>query len=138
MQLALGIDTGGTYTDAVIYDQKNDEILISHKALTTHHNLALGIENAISGVLTSAETELTNSFSTRDIALVGLSTTLATNAIVEGQGSPICLILIGYDADFIHAQKFEKNLVTNDILRLLPDTVSFENFKLNFLSSSLK
>jgi N-methylhydantoinase A/oxoprolinase/acetone carboxylase beta subunit len=32
-----------------------------------------------------------------DIALVSLSTTLATNAIVEGQGSPICLLLLGYE-----------------------------------------
>ena len=28
---------------------------------------------------------------------MSLSTTLATNALVEGQGSPICLLLIGYD-----------------------------------------
>ncbi len=34
-----------------------------------------------------------------DIGLVSLSTTLATNAIVEGQGSPVCLLLIGTGRD---------------------------------------
>jgi len=35
------------------------------------------------------------------VELVSLSTTLATNAIVEGQGSAICLILIGYTPDML-------------------------------------
>ena len=31
------------------------------------------------------------------IALISLSTTLATNALVEGQGGGVCLVLIGFD-----------------------------------------
>jgi N-methylhydantoinase A/oxoprolinase/acetone carboxylase beta subunit len=50
------------------------------------------------------------------INLVSLSTTLATNAIVEGQGSPICLILIGYDPDLIRQYSFEDDLVTDDVV----------------------
>jgi N-methylhydantoinase A/oxoprolinase/acetone carboxylase beta subunit len=41
----------------------------------------------------------------QDIELVSLSTTLATNAIVEGQGSSICLILIGYPADALQQSR---------------------------------
>ena len=48
--------------------------------------------------------------------LVSLSTTLATNAIVEGQGSPICLLLIGYDPDLIQQYGFEDELVTSDVV----------------------
>ena len=48
--------------------------------------------------------------------LAALSTTLATNAIVEGQGSPVCLILIGYDADLIRQYGFEEELVTDDVV----------------------
>ena len=33
------------------------------------------------------------------IAMVSLSTTLATNALVEGQGGRVALIFIGFDAD---------------------------------------
>lgn len=113
MQLALGIDTGGTYTDAVLYDQDTQKVICTHKALTTHHHLATGIEQAIAGVL---HTQETTDIVPDDIVMVGLSTTLATNAIVEGQGSAICLILIGYDQDFIKSNTLENNLVTDAIV----------------------
>jgi N-methylhydantoinase A/oxoprolinase/acetone carboxylase beta subunit len=86
--LFLGFDTGGTYTDAVIFDPASNAVMAAAKALTTKHDLAIGLRQAMERVLPAAE---------GDIALVSLSTTLATNALVEGQGSPICLLLIGYD-----------------------------------------
>ncbi|MDH3452976.1 MAG: hypothetical protein OEN20_11175, partial [Gammaproteobacteria bacterium] len=39
MALRLGIDTGGTYTDAVIVDD-TDGVIASSKVLTRHHDLA--------------------------------------------------------------------------------------------------
>ncbi len=83
----LGIDTGGTYTDAVIVDDAL-HVLASSKALTTRHDLAEGVRAALEAVLARAP---------GTIGLVSLSTTLATNALVEGQGSPIGLLLIGYE-----------------------------------------
>jgi len=50
------------------------------------------------------------------VGLAALSTTLATNAIVEGQGSPVCLLLIGYDPELIQQYSFEKDLVTDDVV----------------------
>lgn len=90
MAILLGIDTGGTYTDAALYDDQTNTILNSAKALTTKHDLALGIQAALESVLPDPAPE---------VRLVSLSTTLATNAIVEGQGSPMCLLLLGYPAD---------------------------------------
>ncbi len=87
--LSLGIDTGGTFTDAVLYDPATDRILAAAKRLTTRHDLSLGIGAAIDAVLSAAP-------QAGPIGLVSLSTTLATNAVVEGQGSPAALILIGY------------------------------------------
>ncbi len=84
----LGIDTGGTYSDAVLYDEA-DGVLASAKALTTKHDLSLCIGEVMERVLGAGKPE--------DVRLVSLSTTLATNAVVEGQGNPVCLILIGYD-----------------------------------------
>ena len=49
--LYLGIDTGGTYTDAVILNAADSSILCSSKALTTRHDLAVGLRNAMEGVL---------------------------------------------------------------------------------------
>ena len=87
MQL-LGFDTGGTYTDAVLFDPATGGVVAAAKALTTKHDLSIGLRGAMEAVLRQ---------SADDIALVSLSTTLATNAIVEGQGSPICLLLLGYE-----------------------------------------
>jgi len=94
MPVLLGIDTGGTYTDAVLLDEsraENARVLASAKALTTRHDLALGIGEAIRSVIAAS------GIAPGDIALVSLSTTLATNALVEGQGEPVCLIFIGFD-----------------------------------------
>lgn len=85
----LGFDTGGTYTDAVLFDPANGTVTAAAKALTTKHDLAIGLRGAMEAVLRQSPVE--------DIGFVSLSTTLATNAIVEGQGSPICLLLLGYE-----------------------------------------
>ncbi|MHB1355897.1 MAG: hydantoinase/oxoprolinase family protein [Anaerolineae bacterium] len=91
MAVALGIDTGGTYTDAVLMDYETNLVLAHAKALTTKYNLSIGIRQAITDVLKLVPAE---------ICLVSLSTTLATNAIVEGNGAPVCTLLIGYDLVF--------------------------------------
>jgi len=93
MQLSLGIDTGGTYTDAVLFDQV-DGVIAKAKSLTTRHDLAIGISRAIGAVIAAARIE------TAKIGLVSLSTTLATNALVEGRGGRVALLFIGFtDAD---------------------------------------
>ena len=87
MPILLGIDTGGTYTDAVLYDEGLGRVVTAAKALTTRHDLAVGIHAAAEAVLTSSGVEPAS------IALVSLSTTLATNALVEGQGGRVGLVL---------------------------------------------
>jgi len=87
MTLALGIDTGGTYTDAALVEYETGRLLRSGKALTTKHDLAIGIGEAMARAVDGDRAQ---------IGLVSLSTTLATNAIVEGKGAPACALLIGY------------------------------------------
>lgn len=89
MAYLLGVDTGGTYTDAVVMDEATDVIVASAKALTTRPDLSFGVGAAIDAVLTD--------INPADVALVSLSTTLATNALVEGQGGRVALVLIGFD-----------------------------------------
>jgi N-methylhydantoinase A/oxoprolinase/acetone carboxylase beta subunit len=74
----LGIDAGGTYTDCVVYDLKTDRVLAKAKALTTHHDLMLGINEGLDRL------GIPDPFPPCKIA--ALSTTLATNSIVEGKG----------------------------------------------------
>lgn len=92
MRLGIGIDTGGTYTDAVLYDFETKTILHSAKSLTTKENLALGIGGALDGL----PAELL-----KKAEIVSLSTTLATNACVEEKGGRGKLVFIGGDEDVI-------------------------------------
>ena len=86
----LGIDTGGTYTDAVLYDDSNGHVVRTAKSLTTHYDLSIGISDVI-GLIDSDEFPLSEC-----VQIAAISTTLATNAIVEGRGGSICLLLIGH------------------------------------------
>ncbi len=92
MAYFLGVDTGGTYTDAVIVDEAADRVIGKAKSLTTREDLALGIGRAVDAALAGA------GVAAADVALVSLSTTLATNALVEGQGGRVALVFIGFDA----------------------------------------
>lgn len=89
MALLLGVDTGGTYTDAVLI-RDEETVIAKAKALTTRHDLAIGVGGAVRAVLAEAGVEA------GEIALASLSTTLATNALVEGQGGRVGLIYIGF------------------------------------------
>ena len=90
MNVVIGIDTGGTYTDAAVLNEETREVLASAKALTTKDNLETGIENALGQV---PEEYL------RDCKMVALSTTLATNACVEKKYGKAKLILFGTDKE---------------------------------------
>ncbi|MAN97514.1 hydantoinase/oxoprolinase family protein [uncultured Roseovarius sp.] len=91
MALLLGVDTGGTYTDAVLIRDER-EVIASAKALTTRHDLAIGIGEAVETVLRESGADVA------EIGLASLSTTLATNALVEGQGGRAGLVYIGFRA----------------------------------------
>ncbi|MGI9350898.1 MAG: hydantoinase/oxoprolinase N-terminal domain-containing protein [Rhizobiaceae bacterium] len=91
-QILLGIDTGGTYTDAVLFSYA-DGVLKKAKSLTTRHDLSVGISGAVDAVIQAYSGNIS------DIALVSMSTTLATNALVEGKGGSVGLVMIGFDRE---------------------------------------
>jgi len=88
--LFLGLDTGGTYTDAVLWSEAAG-IVAKAKSLTTRHDLSLGIAGAADRAIAGAKAEPSA------IRLVSMSTTLATNALVEGQGGRVGLVMIGFE-----------------------------------------
>jgi N-methylhydantoinase A/oxoprolinase/acetone carboxylase beta subunit len=112
MRVVLGVDTGGTYTDAALVDHETGEVLAGAKALTTRHDLSIGIKRAIQAVLDR------RAVSPAEVHLVALSTTLATNSIVEGQGRPVGLLLIGYDQDLVRLYKLERRLAAERVVYL--------------------
>jgi len=101
--LVLGIDTGGTYTDGVLLEYHSRQVLASHKSLTTKRDLSIGIEKVIEGIHIEDPSE---------IKLVSISTTLATNAIAEGKGKRVALLLIGYDPELVTSFKMQGRFAT--------------------------
>jgi len=81
----LGIDAGGTFTDAAVFEWASRRVVAKAKAPTTHWDYAIGI----SGALDRLPRELL-----RQVDEVAVSTTLATNAIVEGRGQRVGLLLM--------------------------------------------
>lgn len=89
MAILLGIDTGGTYTDGVILDKSRGKILSKAKALTTREDLSIGIGECLDSL----------EFPQEEIQIVCLSTTLATNAVVEGKGAKAGVVIINPAAE---------------------------------------
>jgi len=97
MAILLGVDTGGTYTDAVLI--RDEEIVLARaKALTTRHDLAVGVGEAVRAVLAASDVD------PAEIGMASLSTTLATNALVEGQGGRVALIYVGFQKKDLETQ----------------------------------
>jgi len=110
----IGIDTGGTYTDAVVVDLQNRQVVASAKAVTTYGDLSIGVSNALASVLAEAGDD----FSRGDIGLVSVSTTLATNALVQGQGSAVTAILIGFDDEMVARTRITDAVPDTRIVRV--------------------
>lgn len=107
----LGIDTGGTYTDAVLFSEATG-VVAKAKALTTRHDLAVGISGAVEQVLQKADVPASA------ISLVSLSTTLATNALVEGQGGRAGLVMIGFGPDDLKRDGLQDALGSDPVIFL--------------------
>ena len=82
--MLLGLDVGGTFTDAVIID--GHRVVSSAKRRTTKDNLMQGIGEALDAVLDSCDTS--------NIEQVTLSTTVVTNTIVEKKEQVVDLYVV--------------------------------------------
>lgn len=101
-EIWIGLDTGGTYTDAVALDGER-RVIATAKALTTHWDLSLGLGDALRAVLGRLAA------GREHVTLVSVSTTLATNAVVEGRFSPICTILIGFNEQMVERSGLKRD-----------------------------
>ena len=86
MSYILGIDTGGTFTDGVLVDPAARTVCCTGKSFTTREDLSIGIRRCIRKL---PQDQLDQT------VMVCLSTTLATNAVVEGRSGRVGLLLMG-------------------------------------------
>ena len=111
MALSLGVDTGGTYTDAVLV-RDEQTVIATAKALTTRHDLAIGVGAAVQSVLSQSGT------APGDVTLASLSTTLATNALIEGQGESVGLVVIGFDAQDLQRHGLTEAMAGDPVVQI--------------------
>ncbi|MEL4304445.1 hydantoinase/oxoprolinase family protein [Methanococcoides sp. LMO-2] len=96
MKYGIGIDAGGTYTDAVIVREDDGKVIDYTKSPTTYPDPLPGIRNALDS--------LDQSY-LKKVSKVSVSTTLATNAVLENtvserpSGHDVALIMIGDTKD---------------------------------------
>lgn len=86
MAYSLGIDAGGTYTDAVLLRDEDGAVIEAGKALTTYPDPIGGIQESI---------KMLDAEKLKQVTVVSLSTTLSTNTILENKGFPVGLIMVG-------------------------------------------
>ncbi|MGD9917326.1 MAG: hydantoinase/oxoprolinase family protein [Paenirhodobacter sp.] len=90
----VSVDIGGTFTDCfVVWGGR----YIETKALTTHHNLAMGFNEALGKACKVLDLELEDIL--QQVDSVRYATTLGTNALIEHKGPKIgMLVTAGYEA----------------------------------------
>lgn len=84
--MKLGIDVGGTFTDLVLYD---DHLKKTYRAKTpsTPQDQSIGVAEGIKLICKIADVEMSQ------IDLILHGTTIATNAVLEGKGARVGLLV---------------------------------------------
>lgn len=87
VKVRIGIDVGGTFTDAVIIDNSTYEVLAKKKIPTTHvEGVAAGVVKIISQLMEE------NHIAPKDVVFIAHGTTQATNALLEGDVASVGII----------------------------------------------
>jgi N-methylhydantoinase A len=84
----ISVDIGGTFTDCFFVW---DDTYVEAKALTTHHNLALGFNEALD--LACKRADLDRGTVLAEVDSVRYATTLGTNALIERKGPKVGAIV---------------------------------------------
>ena len=100
-KVRIGIDVGGTFTDAVVIDSNTLEIIEQIKVPTTHKS-ARGVAD---GVIQALQTILSSSnFTAQDIVFIAHGTTQATNALLEGDVVKVGIVGMSSGLDSLRAR----------------------------------
>ncbi|WP_370618287.1 hydantoinase/oxoprolinase family protein [Mumia qirimensis] len=123
--LRIGIDTGGTFTDVVAFDEASGEVLTT-KTPSTPHDPAEGFLAGIDKILASADLASTGSDRRgRDaIAAVSHGTTVATNQLLQGQVGRLGFITnTGYESVLEIARQSVPDGYGNSYFWVKPDRI---------------
>ena len=99
MSLIIGFDAGGTFTDSVVFNTETKKIISSGKALTTNFDLSQGIKKSLNVTLKDLSIR-----ERENIKQIIVSSTFATNSLINSNGCRVGLILIGFDKSILENQ----------------------------------
>ena len=97
----IGVDVGGTFTDAVFADTQTDRLAI-HKVPTSSDDPSLGVMRAITELCRYQTIPLDG------IALIYHGTTIATNALLEYKGATAGMITTQGYRDILHIGRHQR------------------------------
>lgn len=92
MKVRIGIDVGGTFTDAVAINDETYELMGSVKMPTTHEakeGVAAGIVQVLSKIMDDCH------IAPEDVTFIAHGTTQATNALLEGDVAKVGIVTLG-------------------------------------------
>ena len=113
-QVRVGVDTGGTFTDLIV--MADDGRVVRGKVLSTPDDFSRGISQALRAAIGENQ-----SFAWSDVAEFVLGTTVATNAVLEGNGARTGLITTAGFRDVLElARQRRPHILQPDIPKPTP------------------
>jgi N-methylhydantoinase A len=101
MKVRIGIDVGGTFTDAVVINNETYELIGTLKIPTTHS----AEEGVASGIIKVIQTVMEKyCIAPQDVVFIAHGTTQATNALLEGDVVPVGIIGMGHGMESLKAK----------------------------------
>ena len=99
-KVRIGIDVGGTFTDAVVIDAESYEVIAKKKIPTTHNE---GVAHGVVRIITALMEE--QGIAPEDVTFIAHGTTQATNALLEGDVAQVGVIGMAKGLEGVRAQK---------------------------------
>jgi N-methylhydantoinase A len=120
MTFICGIDTGGTFTDAVVMDAHGR--IVTAKAPSTPHDFSQGVMDSLQ--LIADKLGLSVEQLLQDTSRLALGTTVGTNAMLQRRGARVGLITTKGHRDVIHIMRGARGVpgVASELVLHFPES----------------
>jgi N-methylhydantoinase A len=120
MTFICGIDTGGTFTDAVVMDARGQ--IVTAKVPSTPHDFSQGVMDALQLIADKLGVSVEQLL--QDTSRLALGTTVGTNAMLQRRGARVGLITTKGHRDVIHIMRGARGVpgVASELVLHFPES----------------